>query len=163
MGKHTIFAAAALTFVWVILTESFEWSNIIIGAIVSAACLFFIAKLLPYSEISNVNFYKLAAYPFYLIWQIYAAGFHVIKVIISGPRVDVVTVHTKIKEEALKIMLVDSITLTPGSILLDLNDDEITLLWLRDKSTPLDPAVADRLLKQKLERRLIKAQRQNIT
>ncbi|MCL2704269.1 MAG: Na+/H+ antiporter subunit E [Defluviitaleaceae bacterium] len=157
MGK--VFSMAALTAVWVILAEGLTWRNVLTGLIISTIALFFIAKFLPLKEISNVNFYKLATYPFYLIGQIYLAGFHVIKIILSGPKVDIVTVPTKIKAEALKIILVDSITLTPGSVLLELNDDKITLLWIRDKKSPNDPKAAEEQLKAKLERRLLKAQK----
>ena len=72
--------------------------------------------------------------------------------------VDIVTVKTKLKNESLRIILADSITLTPGSILLDLKDEFITLLWIRDKFTPSDSETADRMLKGKLERRLLKAE-----
>jgi multicomponent Na+:H+ antiporter subunit E len=88
------------------------------------------------------------------------SGFHVIKLIIKGPQADIVTVNTQIKAEVLRIILVDSITLTPGSILLELNDDKVTLLWIREKNAPSGPEAADKQLKQKLERRLLKAQRQ---
>jgi len=150
---------AALTFVWVILTEEITSRNILIGLIVSSVGLTFIAKFLPFKEITNVNFYKLATYPFYLIGQIYVAGFNVISIVLTGPKVDIVTINTTIEAEALKFILVESITLTPGSILLELNDDKITLLWIRNKKSPLSPQAADEKLKAKLERRLLKAQK----
>jgi multicomponent Na+:H+ antiporter subunit E len=159
LGKANVFTMAALLLVWILLVGSVTPRAIITGLAVSAVAMFFMAKFLPFQGLAHVNFLKLATYPFFLIGQIYAAGFQVIKIILKGPKVAIVTVTTKIEAEALRILLVDSITLTPGSILLELNGDQITLLWIRDKNAPPDPQAADRLLKDKLERRLLKAQK----
>lgn len=159
MGKHTIFVLSALTLVWIILMEGFSWQNIAIGMVVSLGCMHIYVKFLPFKEIENVNFFKLIPFPFYLVGQIYLAGFYVMKVILTGSEVDIVTVRTKLRNEALRVMLVDCITLTPGSILLELKDDCITLLWIRGKNTPGDPDTADRLLKGRLEKRLQRAER----
>jgi len=159
MGKHTIFVVSALTLVWCILMEGFSWQNMAIGMMVSLGCMHVYVKFLPFREIEHVNFFKLATLPFYLVGQIYLAGFYVMKVILTGPKVDIVTVRTQIRNEALRVMLVDCITLTPGSILLELKDDLVTLLWIRDKNTPGDPDTADKLLKGRLEKRLQRAER----
>ena len=163
MGKHTFFVQLAMTVVWVILVEELSWRSVTMGLVSGMVALHFIGRFLPYGEVRNVNFWKLLTYPFYLIGQIYLAGFQVIRIILKGSIVDVVTVETKIKEDSIRVILADSITLTPGSILLLLKDEFITLLWVRDKNTPGDPETASRLLKSKLERRLIKADKsQNI-
>jgi multicomponent Na+:H+ antiporter subunit E len=159
MVKNGVLFMVTMTLVWSLLIEAFTVRGILTGLAVGAVALYFVSKFLPFKGLSNVNFYKLITYPFFLIGQIYIAGFQVIKIILTGPKVDIVTVTTKIEAEALRIILVDSITLTPGSILLELNDDQVTLLWIRDKKSPLDPEAADKLLKEKLERRLLKAQK----
>jgi len=148
-----------LTVIWIIFTENFSLINVAIGAVISAGCILFVGRFLPFEGLGNVNFWKLATFPFYLIAQIYVAGFHVIKIVLTGSKVDIVTLDTKVTDEALKIILVDSITLTPGSIMLDLNGQKITLLWIRDKNSPGDAKTADEQLKSRLERRLLKAQR----
>ena len=157
MGKHTFFVQLALTAVWVILTEEFTWRAVAMGMVSTMVALHIVSKFLPYDEIRNISFLKLATYPFFLLGQIYMAGFQVIRVIIKGSVVGIVTVKTEIKDESLRIILADSITLTPGSILLDLENNDLTLLWIRDKDTPGDSETASKLLKSKLECRLIKA------
>jgi len=143
---------------WILLMEEISWRSIAMGMLTTMVCLHFASKFLPYEEVKNVNFYKLISYPFFLIGQIYAAGFFMIGVIIKGASIDVVSLKTKLSNEYLRIMLADSITLTPGSILLELNDDIITLLWIRYKNTPGDPETADMMLKSKIERQLLKAE-----
>jgi len=139
--------------------EALTWQNLAIGMLASMACMHFGSKFLPYSEISNINFFKLATYPFYLIGQIYVSGFYVIKVILTGAEIDIVTLKTEISCESLRIMLAHSITITPGSILLDFKDEFLTILWIRDKNKSGDEKTADEFLKQKLERRLLKAEK----
>lgn len=163
MGRHTVFSVVALTLVWMILTEDVSVAGVLTGIFVSIVALFFILKFLPFKEISNINFYKLATFPFYLIGQIYVAGFQIIRVIVRGPKVDIVTIKTKIEAEALKVILVDSITLMPGSILLNLSGNNITLLWIREKNTKLDISEVEAYIEEKLERRLLRAQRDTAT
>ena len=162
MGKHTFFVLLALTVVWIILMEEISWRSVAMGMLTTIICLHFASKFLPYEEIKSVNFFKLTAFPFFLIGQIYLAGFQVIKIILKGFVVDVVTVETKLKSDALRVILADSVTLTPGSILLEIDEECITLLWLRDKDTPGDSETASKTLMGKLERSLMKAEREEV-
>ena len=149
-----------MTLVWVILMESVNFITLIGGVVLGWACVAYSHKFLPFRKIEKVNFFKLITYPFYLIGQIYASGLYVIKIIFTGERVDVVQIKTKIKNESLRVLLADSITLTPGSILLDMTDDKLTLVWLRPKTDP-DPentSDIDEQLKTRLENQIIKAE-----
>ena len=155
-----IFVLVLLMTVWIILVETFNPIFIIAGMAAGIASLYFSEKYLPLKAIDDVSFAKLISYPFYLIGQIYAGGFYVIKVILAGQRADVVTIKTSLKSETLRVIMADTITLTPGSILLDLKDDEITLIWLRKESDP-DPEFVtnkEELLKGRMEERLLRAE-----
>ena len=133
--------------------------SLIIGAGVSIVCVYYSRKFLPLKGITNVSFLRLFLYLFYLLKEIYVAGFHVIGIIIKGQaRTDIVTMRTKITNETLRIVLADSITLTPGSVLLDLTDDNITVVWLRGEDEPEEVDSAEALLMDGLENALIKAQ-----
>ena len=163
MGRHTFFVMLVLTGVWILLMEEISWRSIAIGMLITMACMHFASLFLPYEEIKNVNFFKLASFPFFLIGQIYAAGIFMIGVIIKGSIVDIVSLKTKLSNEHLRIMLADSITLTPGSILLELDGDIITLLWIRYKDAPGDAESADIMLKSKIEEQLLKAEKPRIS
>ena len=155
-------AVAILTIVWIILVETFDPIFLVAGIVVSFICMHYSRKYLPLKKIDDVNFYKIILYPFYMIGQIYAGGIYVIKVILAGERADIVTIDTAIKNETLRVILADSITLTPGSILIDLTDDKITLVWLRKKNDPEPELVTNKgdILKGHLEARLAKAQKE---
>jgi multicomponent Na+:H+ antiporter subunit E len=159
MLKRIFIVVPALAVVIIILTEDISVRGVFVALAVSSVAVFFSAKYLPVRQVSNIKFFRLVTYPLYLIWMIYYSGFQVIKIILKGSRVEVVTVATDIKSEILRVILVDSITLTPGSVLLDLDGERVTLLWIRDKNTPPGPVSADKQLKEKLERRLKKAER----
>lgn len=159
MYKNNIYSVTALILVWIILRETFSLSTVIIGAVLSVACVYFYHKYLPLKRVRNVKFLKLIFYVFYLIGQIYIAGFYVIKLIVLGAKADVIELKTKVTNESLKVLLADSITLTPGSILLDLKDENITLLCLKEKNDTRDLEAMDDFLKGRLENQLLKVQK----
>lgn len=146
--------------VWVILVETFNPFFIIAGMAVGITSLYFSEKYIPLKAMSDISFAKLISYPFYLIGQIYVGGLYVTKIIFLGQRSDVVTIKTSLKSETLRVIMADTITLTPGSILLDLKDDEITVIWLRRASDPAPGLVTnkDELLKGIMEEKLLKAE-----
>jgi multisubunit Na+/H+ antiporter MnhE subunit len=159
MGRHTLFVYIALTLIWIVLVEEVSWRSLAMGMFSTIICLHFAGKFLPYEEIKRVNFFRLITFPFFLIGQIYSSGITVIKIILKGHKLDIVTVRTKIKNEALRVMLADTITLTPGSILLDLVEDSAVILWMREKDRKVDSDEAGEIIKGKLERGLLRAER----
>jgi len=130
VGRHTIFITSALTLVWCILMESFTWQNAAIGAFASMLSVHIVSKFFKFEEISNVNFYKLASYPFWLVSRIYIDAFFLIKLILSRPKWGIMKMSLTLENEALRVMLADSVTLTPGSVYLERVDEKITLLCI---------------------------------
>lgn len=159
MKKRCFGSVVVLTAVWIMLTENISLANVAVGVGIGALATVFLAKFLPARKMGNIDARKLITFPFYLIAQIYIAGFHVIKVVLKGSKVGIIILETQLKDEYLRIILVDSITLTPGSVLIDLNQEKVTLLWIRGKDEPNDIETAERQLKTHLERRLLKAQK----
>jgi multicomponent Na+:H+ antiporter subunit E len=136
MSKSNIVIVLTLTFVWIILVESLSPVFIISGIAISIACVFFAKKYLPLQKIEGVDFNKLATYPFFLVGQILTSGIYVSKIILFGAKTDIVEVQSAIENESLRVMLADSVTLTPGSLLLELSSEKMTILWLRPKDAP---------------------------
>jgi len=105
-----------------------------------------------------VKFSRLLFYLFYLIGEIYVQGFFVIKMILSGVRVDIVEANTKLKSDFLRAVLISSVTLTPGSIPLGLEGETLTVLNLGSTKDENAYQVVDSL-RARLEKKLIKAQK----
>ena len=160
MGRHTVFVHIALTAIWVVLVEELSWQSLATGMFVAIVCLHFAGKFLPYEEIRKVSFFKLIAYPFVLVGQIYKSAFNILKMLITGYEVDIVTVYTELKNENLRVILSDSVTLTPGTILLDAQDNTITVLWMRSNKEKPTSEAAGKQIKGKLEEELLKAERE---
>jgi len=150
----------ALTTIWIILIERATLYTIGAGLAVSVVCVFFSGKFLPMEKLAGINYFRFILYIFYLIVQMYISAISAVKLVIKGARTEIVEVSTEIKNEFLRVMLANSITLVPGSVTLDIKDDRLTVLLLTDKNT--DESMlenAGELIKGGLERRLLKAQK----
>ena len=160
MNKIPFFKIILLTAVWVVLRESVSLMTVVTGLAVSVGCVLLYRFLIPLPEMERVKPLRLLAYFFYLIGQVYVGGIAALKMVLFGAHVEIVELKTKLTSRVLRTLLVNSITLVPGSISLDLTDDTITVLWLTNisKGSP-DLEKADEVLKGRLERMLIKAQK----
>ena len=160
MNRNALYAVLLLTFVWSILRESFSILTVAAGIVISALCIFFCHKFLPLPRTPELHVLRLAVYPFFLIWQVYVAGLSAIKLILTDAHVEIVEIKTGLSSLFLRIVLVNSITLVPGSVSLDLKDDVITVLWLKKKSAGPDHTKnAGERIKGGMERMLLKAQK----
>ena len=159
MIKKNILLVLLLALIWIILSENFSILTAAAGIAVGIGCTIIRRKYIPLNPVGGINFLRLALYPIYLIGQIYLAGFNAIKLILTGSKVEIVEIKTSIKNDFLKVTLANSITLTPGTISMDLNDDKITVLWLRENTGLPPDADPGELIKGNLERRIIRAER----
>ena len=159
MKIKNIIMVLVLTGVWILLCESFSVAIVLSGLFFSTLTLIICYKALPMEAITDVRLTKLALYPFFLIGEVYKAGFHVIKLIFTGATVEIVELETKLQSETLRIILADSITLTPGSILIKLDGSKFHVLWLRSKAEAnLTQEERDHTLKGPMEQLLLRAQ-----
>jgi multicomponent Na+:H+ antiporter subunit E len=159
LNKNSIFIIIFLTVVWIILTESFSLITIGIGLAVSIAAILFWIRSLPNRIDVEYSVIKLAYYPFYLLLQIYLSGFWAIKLVIFGAKTETVTITTKLRCKSLRVILANSVTIIPGSVTIGLDDDKLTVLWLRDKNAePATEQEANQTLISGLEKILLRAQ-----
>ena len=157
MGKHTIFVSLTLTFVWIILMEEFSWQNAAVGMFMSLLSTHLMGMFFDFEEIKNVDFYKLISYPFWLVGRIYVDAFFLVRLILSDAKWGIMTANLELENESLRIMLADSITLTPGSVYLERDEKTITLLCIGSRKKPGYPASIDDL--RSIERILLKSQK----
>ena len=162
MRKSKILLVIILTLVWIILIESYSLFTIASGIFIGSCCVFFSSRFLPLDRIKGVSFGRLALYPFYLVGQIFVSAVYVTKIIFKGAKIDIVNIKTNVKNDSIRVMLADSVTLTPGSVMLELEGDNMTVLWLRERGSPEVEALEEHVVVEnimgKLERKLIVAQ-----
>ena len=145
MGKRAIFVILVLTVIWIVLVEELSWQNLAVGLLVSIFSVYAFSRLFPYDEIKHVNFRKLVTYPFWLIRRIYMDAFFLIRMIIGDAKCGVIEEPMYVESDALRFILSDSITLTPGSIFLDMENDNIKLLCIGKRNVEGFPDVVSSL------------------
>ncbi len=119
---------------WIILNGKFTIEILSIGALICAALYLFLYRFVGYSpkkELSLLKrFFKFVLYIVILIKEIIVANCKVIYYIYNSklevePRV--VSFRKNFKEESHSVLLAESITLTPGTITIQLEDNKYTV------------------------------------
>ena len=120
-----------LTLLWIIFNGRFTPEILIIGLLISAAVCFFMVRFFGYSFKKELLVLKilpdLFIYVIILLVEIIKANFAVMKLIIFKARdiePTVVHFHTDLKTKAARVLLANSITLTPGTITSSMHEDE---------------------------------------
>lgn len=140
--------------VWIIFNGQITLEITIFGLVISAAVYWFVCKFMDWSPKKELFLVRklgaLLAYAGLLIWEIIKANYSTIMMIVSPTREPdpvIIKFRTKIKSSALKVLLANSITLTPGTITVMLEEDELTVHCLdRSFSEGLEDSVFERAL-----------------
>lgn len=141
---------------WIILNGKITVEILLIGLIIAAVFSVFANKFLNYKMSTEKKFWKnlilILEYIVVLLVEIVKANLVVLKILLTpGRKVHPVLVHfeSPLKKEISKVVLADSITLTPGTITVRLNEEGYTVHCL-DKSMAdgLDKSVFVRILKK---------------
>ena len=139
----------ALFLFWVILNGQINVEIVCFGIVITAAVFLFCSKFLDYSIKKEIGFYRLfpyiVTYCLVLIWEIVKANVDAIRLALSYRyEVDPVIVKfkTDLTTDAAKVILANSITLTPGTITIAVEGDEFTVHALdRDLVQGIDESV----------------------
>lgn len=126
------------TMFWCMISMNFKYENMILGVIISIFSLFLSGKRLigkSFSEKYPLNLFVYTRFFIFLIFKIYMAAFSSIKTIFVGAdKPEIITFKTELKEEFARTILANSISLTPGTLTMYKEDDEIKVLWLEPKT-----------------------------
>ena len=144
--------------VWVIFNGRLTLEIALFGIAVAGAVFAFVCRFMDYSLRRELHFYRnvpaFAQYLYYLVKEIITANIAVSKMILTRREQMepvIVHVHTDLKSETARVVLANSITLTPGTITVSMTDAEL-LVHCLDKSLSegMEDSVFVRLL-QKME------------
>lgn len=126
--------------IWVVFNGQFTPEIAVFGLIIAGLMYAFICKFMGYKPRADIimakKFFYLIQYVFILVKEIVKANFAVIRMITSSRyelEPAVVRFKTDLKSAPARIMLANSITLTPGTITVSLTGDEYVVHCL-DKS-----------------------------
>lgn len=141
---------------WIIFNGRITLEIILFGIAISAVMYLFICKFMDYSIKKDIIILKksglLIEYVFILIWEIIKANVATIRMIISSKYViEPVIVHfkTSLKTKTARVILANSITLTPVTITISLEGDELVVHCLdKDFSEGMSNSIFVKLLKK---------------
>lgn len=126
--------------VWVIFNGQITVEIAVFGLAVAAVVYAFTCKFLDWSPSKDLVLVKKAgllfAYAGLLIWEVIKANMAMIRMTVAPdiePDPVIVKIHTKLQSKTARVLLANSITLTPGTITVSLEDDELMVHCL-DKS-----------------------------
>ncbi len=144
--KNFCYLFIILMFIWLALTLSFEKEELVVGFIVSIILSFALYKSyqkigFPKFSIKRIIF--LFIYILVLLKEIIIANIDVAYRIIHPKlpiKPGIVIIKTELKQDLAKMILANSITLTPGTFTLDINDDGLLIHWMNVKTDNIDEA-----------------------
>ena len=118
--------------VWIVFNGRITLEITLFGIAVSALMLLFICRFMGYSLAAERRFYRLAL-PFFryvllLLKEIVVANVAVCRMILTRKEVMepvLVRIHTDLETETARVILANSITLTPGTITVSLTGQEL--------------------------------------
>ncbi len=126
--------------VWIIFNGRITVEILLFGVAIAAGMLAFICRFMDYSIQKERNLYRLlpdfVLYVFLLLKEIIQANKTVCRMILTRREIVepvIVHVHTDLKTETARVILANSITLTPGTISVSLTDQNL-LVHCLDKS-----------------------------
>lgn len=117
--------------VWIIFNGAVTVEITIFGLVISSAMYLFICRFMNYSVRKDMAYLKRAIpileYVGVLVWEIIKANFAVIKLVTSSKYdLEPVLIHfkTDLQTRQARVILANSITLTPGTITVRLEENE---------------------------------------
>jgi len=148
-----------VTFVlWLALSSKFDWPELICGGSVCLIISLFAAHLyskLGFPSLSIKMVLFSLVYIITLFWEIIKANFDVAYRVIHPKmpiKPGIVVIKTHLKSDIAKLILANSITLTPGTFTLDVIGDELLIHWINVKTENIDEATS--LIGQRFEKYL---------
>jgi len=145
---------------WIVFNGNITLEIVMFGVVVAAAVFAFICRFMDYSLEKEKWFYRMIPgliwYVVILVIEIVKANVAVIHLVTTSKEEiepAIVTFRTDLKTETARVILANSITLTPGTITISLEEDEYVVHCL-DKSLAegMEDSVFVKMLKKMEEK-----------
>ena len=142
--------------VWLILNGKVTWEILIFGLVISAVLFWFMCRFLDYSFRKEILLFRLTPlfirYFWVLVKEIVKANVSVLKIIFSPelqPEPAFVYFDTNFKTGTARMLLANSITLTPGTITVSVEGDRFCVHCLdQELADGVEDSVFVELLKE---------------
>jgi len=134
--RHAIASFAVLMTFWIMLEGSLSADVLIVGAVASALITFLVrdglsilteARFTPASVIATFQYFAFFAK------ELVKSNVHIAAVVLDPAlpvRPGIVKVHTRLKSRMGRLLLANSITLTPGTLTVEIEDEWFYVHWV---------------------------------
>jgi len=162
-SKGTIILFVLLALAWLLITSSFEPGEVLAGVVVVLVVVLATGRHRQVYGGIRLSFRAVLYTPLYLmvfLWQLIKSNLDVARRVVSPSlpiRPGIVCAKTQLKSSIGKLILANSITLTPGTLTLDIEDDTLLIHWIDvqgescDESTQAIVAGFEKSLKEVVE------------
>jgi len=134
--------------VWLCLVSSLHWQEILAGLLLSGVCALVLNESfsrLGFPPMTPRRLGVFLVYLFVLAKEVVKANLDVAYRVLH-PRMPInpgiVTIRTRLEQDIAKLMLANSITLTPGTFTVDIIGDRLLVHWINVKAEDLDTATS---------------------
>jgi multicomponent Na+:H+ antiporter subunit E len=133
-----------LTLIWVALTGTFTYINLIIGFVISYFVLWIISRNSEDKRYFTIAF-KIVGFIFFFLYELLKANWQVAYEVLTSNlhmQPGIVKIELEAKTDLEITMLSNLISLTPGTLVLDVSDDRKVMyvhgMYLQDKAKFID-------------------------
>jgi multicomponent Na+:H+ antiporter subunit E len=149
--KHLATLSVALFTVWLLWSGYFENTFLVVLGAISCTVVVLLALRMKLVDAEGVPIeiaWRLLRYAPWLVWQVFLANLHVARRILD-PELpidpSVIRVKPGQKRDLGRVIYANSITLTPGTVSIDIDENEITVHALtRETAADLESGEMDR-------------------
>ena len=127
--KGSLFIFVLMMGFWLLMATSVHWQHILVGTIFSLILVLFWSHLIiseKQTQFTVKQVYLLARYFIKLIFEVISANIAVAMIVLN-PKMNIspgiIIMRCELKRTLLRVLFVNSITLTPGTVTLDLEDN----------------------------------------
>ncbi len=158
-GKRQFFSLwLTLLLIWLVANDSLAMEIVLVGAVLAAVLAILFAPFARvYADIRWSPRVLLNAFAFLgvFLWELVLANLNVARLVFS-PRIrirpGIVEIKTRLQSPMGRMVLANAITLTPGTLVVDIRDDSLFIHWIVVSSE--DPEAATRDIAGRFEKYL---------
>ncbi|MCD6423583.1 MAG: Na+/H+ antiporter subunit E [Elusimicrobia bacterium] len=154
--KKKIFVFLLLLFVWVLLALPFDIQNFLLGVFVSLFTTLVFGDAVPDDVLKFLSIKRIFAfikYIFVFLYYMILANLDVMYRVLHPAlpiKPGIVKAKTRLTSKFARTMLANSITLTPGTLTVDIEGENLYIHWINVKSADVEEAT--KIIVEKFEK-----------
>jgi len=145
IGRY-ILTLVSLFILWIFLTSTLAWEELTVGFVFSACIALFTYNFFTRKGFSGITLKKIAYFLLYIpifFWEMVKANFDVAYRVLHPKmpiKPGIVLIKTNLKSDMAKLILGNSITLTPGTLTIEIIKDNLLIHWINVKDEDIKKA-----------------------